>query len=279
MNERHRSPVTEFETAAREDHSYAEAYEQLAVPALFVGWASSMVGKAPPALDAEVLDVGCGTGIVARTASRHLGPDGQVTGIDSDAAMLQVARNAAVGVGRYIQWLEGDASRLPVADNQFDIIYCQQALQFVADPLSALREMRRVLRPGGRVALNTWRGVRDPCAARAFGGVLAMHLGADAANELSAPCGFDDPKAIGNLLAASGVTVLSTGVLTHEVRVASADSLLDIASLITSLGPWLTTLAADARRSLASDLERSLSDRAGGEITLPVEASFAIAQR
>ena len=271
--------MTEFQADSGQRHAYAEAYERIAVPALFAGWAASMIAKATPAFDAYVLDVGCGTGVVARAALCHLGPHGRLAAIDRDPAMVHVARKAAVGLGTSIQWLAGDASRLPFADRQFDIVYCQQALQFVADPPSVLLEVRRVLRPGGRIALNTWRGVRDPAASQALGDVLGLHLGPDAAQELRAPCGFDNPEAVGDMLAESGVMVLSTGVLVHRLRVSSADALLNVASLITSLGPWLANLAADARHSLARDLERSLQDPASGEIAVPIEASLAIAQR
>ena len=271
--------MTELQADTSQKRSYAEAYERFVVPALFAGWAASLVEMVSPARDAHVLDVGCGTGVVTRAAHKYLGTAGRVSAVDNDRAMLQVAKEAADGLGAPIQWLEGDAARLPFGDSQFDIVYCQQALQFLADPLATLTEIRRVLRPGGRIALNTWRGVRDRGASQVLGGVLARHLGPDAARELNAPCGFGNPEALGMLLSESGFTLLYSGVLVETLRVASAESLLDLASLITSLGPWLKDLTADARRRLVSDLDNTLNDSASGRLAIPVEASVAIAQR
>jgi ubiquinone/menaquinone biosynthesis C-methylase UbiE len=114
-----------------------------------------------PTLDAaavapgdRVLDVACGTGIVARLARERVGPNGKVVGVDLSPAMLAVARE----VGRGIAWREGDAAALPLDDGeQFDVVVCQQGLQFFPDRPAAVRQMRRALGAGGRVAVSTWR--------------------------------------------------------------------------------------------------------------------------
>jgi len=99
----------------------------------------------------RALDVACGTGIVARTAARRLGSGGSVVGLDLSAPMLAVARSAATAEGVAIEWREGSALQLPLADGAFDVVFCQQGLQFFPDRPAALREMYRVLAPGRHV--------------------------------------------------------------------------------------------------------------------------------
>jgi ubiquinone/menaquinone biosynthesis C-methylase UbiE len=101
----------------------------------------------------RVLDVACGTGIVTRLVAPVVGPVGQVMGIDISADMLAVARKNARALGATVQWRLGNAANLPLEDETFDMALCQQGFQYFPDQAAALREMYRVLVPGGRLAL------------------------------------------------------------------------------------------------------------------------------
>jgi ubiquinone/menaquinone biosynthesis C-methylase UbiE len=102
----------------------------------------------------RVLDIACGTGIVARVARERFGDAGSIVGIDVSPDRLAVARAVAPS----IDWREGNASALPLHDGeQFDVVVCQQGLQFVADKPAAAAQMRRALAEGGRLAVATWR--------------------------------------------------------------------------------------------------------------------------
>jgi len=103
-----------------------------------------------------VLDIACGTGVVARTAARRLGSGDNVTGLDLSAPMLAAARSAAAAAaeGATIEWREGSALQLPWAEEAFDVAFCQQGLQFFPDRPTATREMHRVLAPGGKLVLS-----------------------------------------------------------------------------------------------------------------------------
>jgi len=101
----------------------------------------------------RVLDVACGTGIVARLAAPVVGPSGQITGIDISTDMLAVARKTTPVLGAAIQWRLGNAANLPLEDETFDLALCQQGFQYFPDQTAALQEMYRVLVPGGRLAL------------------------------------------------------------------------------------------------------------------------------
>ena len=97
----------------------------------------------------RVIDVACGTGVVARQALARVGTGGQVVGLDMNPNMLMMARRRAPSVA----WHEGNAMALPFPDHAFDVVVCQQGLQFVPDLSAALEQMRRVLPP------EEWQGV------------------------------------------------------------------------------------------------------------------------
>jgi ubiquinone/menaquinone biosynthesis C-methylase UbiE len=137
----------------------AEGYESYMVPVLFAPWAAHLVDTAGAMPGERALDLGCGTGIVARQVARRVGPKGSVTGIDRSPDMVAVARSAADREGVTIEWHEGRAESLPFAPRSFDLVLSQFALMFFDDRPRALSEVHRVLVPGGRVCLNVWQGI------------------------------------------------------------------------------------------------------------------------
>ncbi|WP_281405446.1 MULTISPECIES: methyltransferase domain-containing protein [unclassified Mesorhizobium] len=129
-------------------------YERWLVGPLFRPWAEVTFEEVRLSPGHRVLDIACGTGIVARVAKERLGAAGYVVGIDISPDMLAVARTVAPD----IDWRAGNASALPLRDGeQFDVVVCQQGLQFVPDKPAAAAEMRRALAQGGMSAVATWR--------------------------------------------------------------------------------------------------------------------------
>lgn len=102
-----------------------------------------------------MLDLGCGTGVVAREAARRVAPSGRVVGVDSNSRLLGTAQELAEqqGVDAYIEWHCADARRLPFCDAQFDVVLAITVLAHVPEGDRAIAEMLRVLRPGGRVGI------------------------------------------------------------------------------------------------------------------------------
>ena len=126
------------------------------VPAVFGPWAKHLLDTAALGPGMRVLDVACGTGIVARLAASQVGPTGQVVGLDTNEAMLAVARAQVLPTGAHVEWRQGDAIKLPLRDGEFDTVLCQHGLQYVSDRLAALREMKRVLASGARLGLSVF---------------------------------------------------------------------------------------------------------------------------
>jgi SAM-dependent methyltransferase len=116
---------------------------------------AAVVAAAPPHDGEAVLDVACGTGLVAREVGR-LGNVATITGLDLNPAMLSVARRTAAAEGRTVAWTRGSAQALPLPDACVDVVYCQQGMQFFPDPAAAAAEAHRVLRPGGRFVASLW---------------------------------------------------------------------------------------------------------------------------
>ena len=137
--------------------SAAEIYERHMVPAIFGPWAEDLVALATPKPGERVLDVACGTGVVTRLVAQCVGPSGNVVGFDLNPGMLTVARGVPLPSGARVEWREGNVSAMPFPDATFDLALCQQGLQFFPDRPGALREVRRVLVSGGRLALSVWR--------------------------------------------------------------------------------------------------------------------------
>ena len=133
--------------------SPADVYEGYFVPAMFLPWARVLLARSAPRPGERVLDVACGTGIVARQAAPLVGEGGTVVGLDMNPAMLAVARSSVIDAGPQITWREGSALDLPFPTASFDLVFCQHGLQFLPERLRAVREMHRVLVPGGRVSV------------------------------------------------------------------------------------------------------------------------------
>ncbi len=134
----------------------AQTYEKYFVPYKFRPWTEELLERAMPQPGERVLDVACGTGIVARMVAQRTNGQAQLAGLDLSPAMLEVARSASEREGLEIAWHEGSASALPFPDGSFDLVLVQQGLQFFPDKAAAAGEMYRVLAPNGRAVTSTW---------------------------------------------------------------------------------------------------------------------------
>ena len=190
----------------------AEAYERWVVPFITGPWVPPLLDLVECRAGERVLDVACGTGVVSRLAARRVAPGGTVTGLDLNEGMLSVAARLPVPPGLTVDWRQGSALALPFADRAFDVVVCQHGLMFFPDRLKALGEMRRVLTPGGRVALSVWTGPSPYFAAQREG--LARHVGAEAASTSAVAFSLGDANELGGLLKDAGFR----DVVVHHVR-------------------------------------------------------------
>jgi ubiquinone/menaquinone biosynthesis C-methylase UbiE len=157
------------------DASAPELYERYLVPAITSIWANDLLDRIAPKREESVLDIACGTGVVARLAQQR-GHAGRLVGMDLNTAMLAVARANSAAV----EWIEGSALDLPFDASSFDIVLCQLGLQFFPDRPLALKEMVRVLKPGGRAGFSVYSAIENTPAAHAFVQALDKYLGEEA---------------------------------------------------------------------------------------------------
>jgi ubiquinone/menaquinone biosynthesis C-methylase UbiE/predicted ester cyclase len=191
----------------------AENYEQYFVPAIGEPVATDLVDRAALQPGERVVDLACGTGVVARLAADRVGAAGAVAGVDINAGMLAVARTSSPPS---IEWHEAGAESLPLSDEAFDVALCSLGLQFLTDRPAALQEVARVLVPGGRVALNAPGPMPEIFAV--LESELARHTGADAAAFVRRVFSIHDSAEIQGLLGDAGfhdIEVEATTITLH----------------------------------------------------------------
>lgn len=201
----------------------AEHYEARFVPAIFAEWAPLLADIARIEDGQSVLDVACGTGIVARTVADRLGTTGRVVGLDLNDGMLTVARR----VRPDLDWRHGDVADLPFADGSFDAVLCQMALMFFPDKARALREMLRVARPGGVVALAVPASVDVQPAYGPFVDMAARVAGPEAVPLLSTYWASGDLPALRRLIESAGLEVAHVRTHTGTARFGSVDEFVE----------------------------------------------------
>lgn len=184
----------------------ADAYEQRFVPALFQHWVEPMLQTAEIGPGDRVLDVACGTGVVARAAAEQVAPTGAVTGLDLNPAMLSVAKRVAPE----IEWRQGDVAALPFDSHTFDAVTCQAGIFFFPDPTAALAEMGRVARPGGRVAVQSFSSLPAQPAYGPWVDMVARHTGPDAVELLGTYWAHGDLSTMRDRCAEAGLLVTAS---------------------------------------------------------------------
>lgn len=195
--------------------SAPENYERYFVPAIGAPLATDLIDLAALHPGERVLDVACGTGVVARLAAEYVGPTGTVAGLDINPGMLAVARSATPS-GVAIKWCEGSAEILPIPDEAFDVVLCQMGLQFFGDKLAALREVRRVLAPGGRLVMNV--PGPTPRTFAILAEALARHINPELAGFVHHVFSLHDTRELQDIISRAGFREVTIQPTTRTLR-------------------------------------------------------------
>jgi len=219
--------------------SAADRYERHLLPTLFEPWAKDIIGRARLQPGERVLDIACGTGVVARQVARQIGDGGSITGIDLNEGMLEMARAQAKKMGAKVEWRQGDAA--------------------------ALREMQRVLMPGGRLVVSVVRSLKhNPLMARQIE-PLTRYLGDEAANAQRAVCSLGDADELRRLHADAGFQDIDIQIVSLTIQ--HDDAATFIPGLMTSL-PFAEAIAAldePTQNTLFNDVVEGLSPYIDGQ--------------
>jgi SAM-dependent methyltransferase len=256
----------------------AMIYEEWFVPAVFAPMARLVLAQTDIAPGARILDVACGSGIVARTAASRAGPRGRVVGLDQNLAMLEIARRKSEAEGLNVEWVQGSAQELPFDNGTFDLVLCQQGLQFFPDRLGAVSEMYRVLAPEGRVALVTWRGLDEHPFLAALGRVVRDRFDSPA---FELPFLLGDPAELGSLLLEAGFANVSVEPADIMADYAQAERYIELQvnAYAAGIRP-LQGLPADEREVLIAAIRDDMAEpvravTVDGRIRFPMKGIVA----
>lgn len=226
-------------------------YERYFVPAIGAPLAADLIEVARLDAGERVLDVACGTGVVTQLAAKRVGSSGVVAGLDINPGMLAVARSVAAPAAA-IEWYESAAEVTPFPDEAYDAALCQLGLQFFADQSAALRELRRVLAPGGRF-VATLPGPTPPIFA-ILERALREHVTPEAAKFVSAVFSHHDARRLTDLLATAGFENISVESRRKSLGLPPPGAFLWQYLSSTPLAPAVAGLDQQHRSSLQQDV-------------------------
>lgn len=256
-----------FDPVMQSEVDAARAYESLFVPALFGQWAAGVADAAQVRAGQRVLDVACGTGVLAREVSARTGPTGYVAGLDPGAGMLAVAKELAPAV----DWRRGAAESMPFADGLFDAVVCQFGLMFFTDRDRAIREMLRVTAPGGRMVLVVWDALGNMPAYAAEVALLERLAGTAAADALRAPFVLGDRQELGALLAGAGAAPVVMSTQRGRARFPSIRVMVE-----ADLRGWLPVMGVRLADEQVDRILQEADDALGAYVSADGQAIFEV---
>ena len=257
------------------EYKAARYYEEKFVPTLYQQWSKPLIEAAAIGRGNRVLDIACGTGVVTRDVAGIVGRDNPPTGLDLSSGMLAVARDLAP----HIEWQQGDATDLPYPDASFDRVLCQFGLMFFPDRVAALKEMSRVLRPGGRLALAVWDSLdKNPGFARKVD-ILEHSAGRAAADALRAPFCLGDTNLLRDLANQAGLGQSELSTHAGQARFPNIHHFVE-----AELRGWLPVLDVHLDEATIAAIHReceasfsSWCESGGENFVMPISAHFLCA--
>lgn len=251
----------------------AQGYEQFFVPAIFHQWPEKIIASARIAASDDVLDVGCGTGALTREIVKHVSDQGSVTGFDLSESMLGVARQKCPGV----DFQQGNVADLPVDEAKFDAVVSAFMLMFVPDPGQAIDKMRRVLRPGGRIAASVWQGLENNPVYSALVDATREVVDGKSADSLAWPFSMGDAGKLDELFNVNGLADIS---ITPHDGYAEFPSVEDLVGIEIQAWILANSVSADQIAEIAAKLRVKYPDFADsdGPIRFPLNAYIVSAR-
>jgi ubiquinone/menaquinone biosynthesis C-methylase UbiE len=251
----------------------AELYERYPARYILGPWAPLLVDAGRLAAGERVLDVACGTGVVARAAAKRVGPNGRVVGVDLNPGMIAVARSLRATSDAPIEWLERSALDLRLENASFDVVLCQQGLQFFPDKAVALQEMHRVLDHSGRLALSVWNSNSIGVYTGAVSAALVQFASHEVAAQFTASRRAPTAGELQRLAAEADFSAVEVSVIRINVHLPRIDKFVLDHLASTPVAAAIDALDAQARDKIGTSVMERLqryTDEDGG-ITYPEE--------
>jgi ubiquinone/menaquinone biosynthesis C-methylase UbiE len=252
------------------------AYERVMVPAIFGPWARDLLDTVGLSTSKQVLDIACGTGIVARLAAPQVGSSGRVVALDSNEAMLAVARAQPASTGARIDWRQGDATMLPFPDSEFDTVLCQQGLQYMTDRPAVLREMKRVLASAGQLGLTVFS---QSVGYQIFERAAAQFVGEEAAAIMREPFALGNVEELSGLIDRAGFSTVRMHTKTLTAQFPLASDFIDY-QLGGRLANAVNKLSDEKRTALVAALQTRFEPYTNTDgLAFPMEARVVLARK
>jgi SAM-dependent methyltransferase len=258
------------------------AYDEILVPRIFDPWGTVLLDEVGLSPGQAVLDVACGPGTMARLAAQRLGASGQVTACDLSPGMLELAAaKKPLDGAAPITYQQCPADDLPLPDEAFDVVLCQQGLQFFPDKTGALAEMRRALKPGGRAGVAVWCGIEECPFWDALASAVGQVLGKETEIGFrSGPWGLPEADELQRLVDAAGFT--DVDVRRHALPAVFEGGPPQLVATLSaaSVGPQVMALDATGRADLLAAAEAALAPFArDGELHSEAASHIVVATR
>jgi ubiquinone/menaquinone biosynthesis C-methylase UbiE len=230
----------------------ADNYQRDFVPAIATPVSEELIRAARVRPGERVLDVACGTGLIARLAAEQVGSTGSVVGVDVAPDMIEVARSVPTPAEPHIDWRVGDACSLALEADAFDVVLCQMGIMFMEDQPAATAEMRRVLASGGRVVISTPGAMQPPfeLMEQAIVRNISPELGAF----LRAVFSMSDPDQLATLLDGAGFSDVSARVYRATLDLPAPEEFLWQYVNLTPMGPFVAGAPGEARAQLEREV-------------------------
>ena len=256
--------------------SPSEIYERFMVPAIFARWATILLELVAPQPGERVLDLACGTGVVARLAAPMVQLGGQVFGLDFNPAQITTART----MDSSIDWREGDAGSLPFTDREFDFVVCQHGFQFFPDRIQAVREIHRVLKPGGRVGIAVWSTLDKAPGYLALVHALERRVDSSAARLMVDLTVLSDSNEVSRFFAEGGFPNAEVVTLSNDVVFASAGEFTRAIAVGSIMRRTKTQFSEETLDLLTADVAAEMESYIGENgLIFPMEAHLLTATK
>lgn len=226
----------------------AENYQRYFVPTIATAVSAELLRTADLKAGERVVDVACGTGLIARLAAERVGPTGSVTGVDIADEMIDVAKSVEAVAEPRIDWHVADAKALPLPDESYDVATCQMGLMFMEDRSGALGEIRRVLVPGGRIVVNTPGRIQP--VFQHMEEAIVEHIDPDLGVFVHAVFSMHDPEMLTSLLGDAGFQDVSAAETIATLRLPAPAEFLWQYINLTPMGSFVAQASEAARSAM-----------------------------
>lgn len=255
--------------------AFPAVYEELLVPGFFTAFANELLDRSDLQDGERLLDVATGTGIVLRLARARRPRLARLTGLDLMPGMLAVAEVKTAGLD--VELVQGDAGALPFDDGAFDVVTCQQGVQFFPDRAAALREFRRVLAPGGRVVVSCWGPVESSPGHAVLAQIAEQHV-PESGKAARAPYGFPDAGALRDLVTAAGFGDVEVETVAGAAEFASPEDFTRAFMEGSPMALAVAVLSPEERADLLREIAAAIRARYGEPVSAPMETNIATAR-